>query len=175
MVLSLTKVSQLDYNELGQLLTKHLHSENGGSTFLQDVGYTYNERGWLRTQGNSTNLFSLDLRYNTPDNGVTAEYNGNISEMLYTGSAGVAKLFQYQYDPLNRLTRAVSTGNSLNEAISYDIMGNITAMTRLGVSAASLGYSYQNGGLSNQLQAVTSGTAPFRNYLYDGNGNARSD
>lgn len=34
-------VSQLDYNELGQLLTKHLHSENGGSTFLQDVGYTY--------------------------------------------------------------------------------------------------------------------------------------
>ena len=65
-------ISQTDYNELGQLMNKHLHSENGASPFLQDFGYTYNERGWLRTQGSSNNLFSLDLRYNTPDNGISA-------------------------------------------------------------------------------------------------------
>ena len=154
-----TKVhlSQLDYNELGQPMTKHLHSETGIAPFLQDVGYTYNERGWLRTQGNSSNLFSLDLRYNTADNGTTQQYNGNIAEMLYMGTNSGAKTFQYQYDPLNRLTSGVSTGNTMNEAVSYDLMGNITSLTPLGSAAAVLAYTYQNGGLSNQLQAVTKG------------------
>ena len=168
-------ISQLDYNELGQVMTKHLHSENGSAPFLQDLPYTYNERGWLRTAGTSSNLFSLDLRYNTPDNGVSQHFNGNISEMLYTGTNSGAKVFQYQYDPLNRLTSAVSTGGTLNETVSYDVMGNITGLTRQGGSAALLAYSYLNGGLSDQLQVVTKGGGAYKSYAYDGNGNATSD
>jgi len=172
-----TKVllSQLDYNELGQLLTKHLHSETGAVPFLQDIGYTYNERGWLRTQGDTSNLFSLDLRYNTADNGTTQQYNGNIAEMLYTGTNSGAKTFQYQYDPLNRLISGVSTGNTLNESVSYDVMGNITSLTRLGGNAAVLAYTYQNSGMSNQLQSVTKGGSAYKSYAYDGNRNTTSD
>ena len=168
-------ISQTDYNELGQLMNKHLHSENGSAPFLQDLPNTYNERGWLRTAGTSSNLFSLDLRYNTPDNGVSQHFNGNISEMLYTGTNSGAKVFQYQYDPLNRLTSAVSTGGTLNETVSYDVMGNITGLTRQGGSAAVLAYSYLNGGLSDQLQVVTKGGGAYKSYAYDGNGNATSD
>ena len=170
-------VSKMDYNELGQLLTKHLHSETGAAPFLQYLGYTYNERGWLRTAGTTANPFYFELKYDNPDPGISKQYNGNIAEMLYTGATSGAKTFSYSYDQLNRLTNALSTGNALNETLSYDLMGNITALTRTGgTNAAVLAYTYQNSGMSNQLTTVTNGGNAFRTYpVYDNNGNAQSD
>ena len=168
-------LNQEDYNELGQLLTKHLYSETGAAPFLQDIGYTYNERGWLRTSGTGM-LFTEDLRYNTADAGITQQYNGNISEDLYSKTGAGTITDKYGYDQLNRLLSSASSDN-LGETVSYDLMGNITSLTRLGTSAATLTYSYLNGiNQSNQLVTVMNGSSTYRSYAaYDPNGNAPSD
>ncbi|WP_158642992.1 DUF6443 domain-containing protein [Mucilaginibacter ginsenosidivorax] len=168
-------LAQGDYNEAGQLITKHLHSETGGAPFLQDVNYTYNERGWLRSLNSSSNLLNIDLRYNAPDAGITKQYNGSVAQMLYTAPHGGSKAFSYSYDQLNRVLGASSTGGLLNETISYDLNGNISSLTRGGGSAAQLSYTYQNNGLSNQLASVKNNNTAYRSYSYDPNGNATSD
>ncbi|MES2269237.1 MAG: RHS repeat-associated core domain-containing protein [Bacteroidota bacterium] len=99
------------------------------------------------------------------------QYNGNISKMLYTGTYSGSKTFSYGYDKLNRLAAATSTGNTLDEGLTYDVMGNITALTRGGQSYSSLGYSYTG----NQLTGVSGSGFTTRSYAYDGNGNATSD
>ena len=51
-----TLISRVDYNEIGQAGTKRLHSttDSVNSTgFLQNIAYTYNERGWLQTSSAS--------------------------------------------------------------------------------------------------------------------------
>jgi len=163
-------MSQTDYNEIGQAKAKHLHSEDGGSTYLQDQAYAYNERGWLRTSTTSGNLFNLDLRYNNPNSG-TAQYNGNIAEQNYYGTNSGSKVFDYTYDYLNRLTAASSTSGTLNESIGYDNLGNITGLTRGGQSYNALSYAYTG----SQLTGVTGTSFTTRSYSYDANGNATSD
>jgi len=66
--------------------------------------------------------FSETLKYNIPEIGTTAQYNGNIANQLYTNGAN--NIFSYSYDRLNRLTNSTAMG--LGEQISYDVMGNIT-------------------------------------------------
>jgi RHS repeat-associated protein len=172
-------LSQADYNEIGQVMTKHLHSSNSGSSFLQNIAYTYNERGWLRTAATQTsNYLNLDLRYNTADNASLNQFNGNISQMNYgvaSSNSPGTRSFTYQYDVLNRLTNATSAHGLLNESISYDQMGNIMTLNRTGVSPATLAYTYLNNNQSNQLGTVTNGGNAYRNYGYDPNGNATSD
>ncbi|MFD2162275.1 DUF6443 domain-containing protein [Paradesertivirga mongoliensis] len=159
-------LSELSYSETGQLKDKALH--NG----IQSTGYTYNERGWLRTQ--NSGKFNLDLRYNTPDTG-TPQYNGNIAQQFYSGDHSGSKSIYYGYDKLNRLENAVSTAGTLNESLSYDKMGNIQSLTRGGQSYSTLSYTYHNSGQSNQLASVSGTGFATRNYLYDANGNATSD
>lgn len=159
-------LSKLDYNEVGQLKSKAIGDG------LQTLNYAYNERGWMRTMTSSSNLFYLDLRYNTPDSG-TPQFNCNISQMQYLTtkvSQPGYKTFGYTYDKLNRLTVAASTQGALDEQISYDQMGNITQLVRGGTGGGTLTYSGYEG---NQLKTVTGYSA--RSYLYDANGNARSD
>jgi len=59
-----------NYNELGELIEKNLHSEDAGATFAQSVDYRYNIRGWL-TRINEADLsdgegdlFGLEVGYN---------------------------------------------------------------------------------------------------------------
>ena len=159
-------LSKLDYNEVGQLKSKAIGDG------LQTLNYAYNERGWMRTMTSSSNLFYLDLRYNTPDSG-TPQYNGNISQLQYLTTKVTQpgyKTFAYTYDKLNRLTVAASTAGALDEQMSYDQMGNITQLVRGGAGGGTLTYPVYEG---NQLKTVT-GYSP-RSYLYDANGNARSD
>jgi len=40
-------MSGMDYNELGEMVEKNLHSEDGGTSYWQSVDYKYNIRGWL--------------------------------------------------------------------------------------------------------------------------------
>jgi RHS repeat-associated protein len=168
-------LSQAEYNEISQLKTKHLHSETGSAPFLQDIDYTYNERGWLKTEGNTSNLFSLELRYISSTDAISKQYNGNIAEMLYKGQLSGSKTFIYSYDQLNRLGKATSNDNLLNEQLTYDLQGNIMSLVRTGNSSASLAYTYQSSNQSNQLQTVLNSGSAFRNYAYDANGNATSD
>lgn len=156
-------LSKTVYNEIGQLKTKSLHSEDG-SSFLQDVNYTYNERGWLKEHNNV--LFNEVLSYN---NGLLPQFNGNISGMSYTGNNSGTKAFNYTYDNLNRLKNAaLSSGTQLNEAISYDVMGNISSLTRGGQAYTALSYAYTG----NQLTGVSGTGFTARTYAYDVNGNA---
>ncbi|WP_377145647.1 DUF6443 domain-containing protein [Mucilaginibacter lutimaris] len=153
------------------------------STYLQDIDYVYNERGWLSkinnpgTAATPNKLFAEDIRYNNPEPGADAQYNGNIAQMKYMTTKETnpgLRSFKYSYDKLNRLTKAAFTGgpanDALDEQVTYDQTGNILSLSRTGFGASgTLSYTY-NG---NQLATVT-GYSP-RSYLYDQNGNAKSN
>lgn len=73
-----------EYNQLGQLVLKKLHSEEGTLDYAQEVDYAYNIRGWLKSINESglsgspeapqpSDLFSMELIYqnavpNLPNN-----------------------------------------------------------------------------------------------------------
>ncbi|TFF34631.1 DUF6443 domain-containing protein, partial [Mucilaginibacter psychrotolerans] len=170
------------YNEVGQLWKKHLHSTNSGGSFLQDITYAYNERGWLSkindpsVAATATQLFAEQLTYNQPQYGGSAQYNGNISGQgyrVYNSLSAGLQTAVYSYDQLNRLIAGTSSSGYTEKDITYDLNGNIKALNRLTApNNASLLYSYTG----NQLQSVSNSGAAFRSYpLYDANGNAKSD
>ena len=149
-----TILSQLSYNELGQLQTKSLN--NG----LQTTGFAYNERGWLTSSSSAE--FAMQLKYNL---GTLPQYNGNIANQIYNNNQ--INTFTYQYDRLNRLVSSAAA-NDLGENISYDVMGNITSLTRDGFGTNS--YNNYEG---NRLKNITGFTNS--SYTYDVNGNLKSD
>src|SRR5580692_5391523 len=69
-----TLLSKLAYNEIGQVITKNLHSTDSVH-YLQSIAYSYNERGWLLES--SAQLFTMALYYNSSTSNM---YNGNISQ-----------------------------------------------------------------------------------------------
>ncbi|MDQ0639308.1 RHS repeat-associated protein [Pedobacter sp. W3I1] len=153
-------LNKLDYNEIGQIRGKSLHSADNGVTFLQHTNFAYNERGWMTNSISSE--FNMELKYN---NGTTPQYNGNISNQLFAN--GGNNTFVYSYDKLNRLIQSTA-GNSLGERIRYDVMGNIDSLTRDGY-----GTNTYTGYDGNKLTAISG----FVNstYTYDVNGNLKSD
>ena len=195
-------LSSNDYNEIGELIEKNLHSENGGSSFEQSIDYTYNIRGWLTAindsdlNAESSDLFGMELHYNTnPLDGNRTNFNGNISGMKWSdldasGSGVNDRGYTYTYDNLNRLKDAKHFENSSTSAkfsvpgIHYDLNGNIQSLERSAGSSAlmdDLSYSYDG----NQLLSVTDGgddNAGFvdgntsgNDYKYDKNGNMEWD
>ncbi|WP_439696627.1 DUF6443 domain-containing protein [Mucilaginibacter sp. AW1-7] len=176
-------LSKNDYNEIGQLMAKHLHSATGVAPFLQDISYTYNERGWLQKINDpsvtptTTKLFAEQLNYNSTQYGATPQYNGNIAEQAYnvynSSTAGIQTV-KYGYDLMNRLLSGTSSTGYSETGITYDLNGNIQTLNRTGPNAAALSYAYYNSG--NQLQTVTNNGSAFRSYgAYDANGNAPGD
>lgn len=89
-----------NYNELGQVIEKNLHSTNAGSSFLQSIDYRYNIRGWLTSINNSqlsndgiTNndtddLFGMNLVYNQE---TLTGVDGTNSTPLYDGRITAAR------------------------------------------------------------------------------------
>ncbi|MFD0998701.1 RHS repeat-associated core domain-containing protein [Ohtaekwangia kribbensis] len=111
-----------EYNELGQLITKKLHSEDQGTSFKQHVDLRYNIRGWL-TRINNADLtpeetndprdhFGMNLAYNesvaTLNN--SPQFNGNISAMRWSNNQGFDDVkenaYAYTYDAMNRIAGA---------------------------------------------------------------------
>jgi len=181
-----TLISKIDYNEVGQVLTKHLQSTDSVN-FLQNIAYTYNERGWLTK--NSAPLFEMQLQYNsvTGITGIspTIQYNGNIASQSWgTSATPNTKSYTYTYDKLNRLTGGVSTDNYNENGITYDLNGNITALNRTMGSTTlidQLAYVYNS---TNQVQTVADNSGSTStyglvngtmSYLYDANGNLKSN
>jgi RHS repeat-associated protein len=169
-----TLISQIDYNEVGQVLTKHLHSMDS-LNFLQNIAYAYNERGWLLSS--TAPLFAMQLSYNS---GSLAQYNGNISYQYWGTPGNLNSYYGYQYDPMNRLL-ANASGAGNKENVLYDQMGNISSLSRYRTNTVidALNYNYISGGnVTNQLQSVNDQTTNnsgmvygTTNYTYDVNGN----
>lgn len=121
-------ISQMEYNELGQLKTKALgnavegYSGNNGSVSattwedaLTDLTYNYNIRGWLlginrNYLANNTNgYFGFELAYDKPaavanNSDYVPLYNGNIAgtTWMLKGDA-IKRRYDFGYDKLNRL------------------------------------------------------------------------
>lgn len=176
------------YNALGNLKTKFLHSAARDNNYSERLDYCFTPSGRLSKitgkKGEVEN-FGIELKYDIPTNGAIAQYNGNIAEMLWKrGNSWVG--YKFSYDGLNRFTNGVGIGGNTNrETVSeYDKNGNIRNLQRAfdGIQKDNLTYTY-NG---NQLKKVTdaeNNSEGFNNgssgnnddYLYDGNGNMTKD
>jgi len=180
-------LSQVDYDDLGHVYKKKLHSTNNGTSFLSTTTYAYGVRDWVKST--SSSLLSTQFFY---------QPNGNISVMNYTGKYSGSRNFNYTYDNLNRLTKSVygtssgggdvsrmaglqsieeqnlfSAANELSEEIAYDKMGNIVSLKRGASSNTAITYTYANSGMSNRLSSTSGPIAG--SFAYDGNGSAISD
>jgi RHS repeat-associated protein len=150
-------LARSDYNEVGQLKLKRLHSINSGTNWLQSIDYRYNPRGWLTninnaglsndgglTSTDANDKFGEELSYDATTS-VTKQYNGNVATVMWksapiviggTTITPVKQIYDYGYDHLNRLRSAVSTSsatakdNLYGENLTYDNMGNITGLGR---------------------------------------------
>ncbi len=152
-------LTQNEYNEIGQLVTKNLHNTDPAATpdgsrqYKQNIDYRYNIRGWLTKLNDATaptvgDLFSMNLNYNTPTaNGGAPQYNGNISETVWRGPDARTNSYGYAYDPMNRLIEAKyynitdptrngrfdeKIWNNQANTSGYDLNGNIQFLTRKG-------------------------------------------
>ena len=217
-----TKVTQAEYAYLANDQVRRLQLG-----VAQGVDYVYNERDWLK-QINQQNLnptedpggdgangmpldrFGMVLGYYEVSGGIghigeaqgaQAQYNGNISWLMYntspltyTGTTGSTNLvgWSYNYDRANRLTKAdfgyyTSTPNwSWKSTLAYDTAGmrydangNLEWMRRMGggSSATPLNeFRYNYSSNSNRLASVWDTTKnAARGYTYDANGNMTSD
>ncbi len=173
-------ISNISYNELGQLLTKKLHVTSG--TGLQKIDYTYNIKGWLKKinepdlSGGEGDFFGAELLYDegfaalngTAMNGAAA-YNGNISGIKWkNGSSGsTQKGYGFIYDQVNRLTTSrygegISYATNVNryrEIMAYDKNGNILKLLRSGqIATGSFGrldsLTYKYTGMGNQVRSI---------------------
>ena len=183
------------YNELGTLIEKDLHSTNSGSTFLQAVNYKYNIRGWMTKINDPANLgtylFGMELKYESPDAAIAgnAQYNGNISQQIWSTSLTSRHAYGYIYDKLNQLSEAQyesysgatwnQTPGIYNETMTYDRNGNIKSLLRAGKtnwSSNTYGTmdNLQYGYIGNRLYSVNDAVADIANnqkYDFSDNGN----
>ncbi len=201
-----------EYNELGELVDKKLHSTNG-TDFIQSVDYRYNIKGWLTninksdrtnfsgdTDG-STDLFGMELYYNTNPPGLTfpaTQTNGNLAGTTWGNgqlpSGATQRSYGYSYDNVNRLTAAsykekgasawtVNSGHFDVSGIQYDYNGNITDLQRKSANTTidNLDYTYEGNQLKSINDQTTSdegfkdGAELSTEYTYDANGNMISD
>ena len=173
-----------EYNALGQLVDKKLHSTDNGTTFKQSIDYRYNIRGWLTTLNNSSlandgqtnddsnDLFGMNLIYNQADAALNnvVQYNGNISAVKWSNNLAQGALkergYNYTYDAMNRLLAATykekttawnaSTGFH-EDGLSYDLNGNIKTLNRKAAAGATidqLTYTYAGNQLVNVSDAA---------------------
>ena len=188
-------ISKTDYNEIGQLVSKKMHSTDGVQ-YTQQVGYSYNERSWIKGINDPENLssdriFGMTLNYaNKAD-----AYNGNIGSVSWKtkvppglGLSEPLQHFTYDYDPLNRLKKAsydssTQQSDRFNEELTYDVMGSIQTLKRNNGTAGTplrndLVYNYvENGEQTGSLISVSDAGSAGQSgsYSYDVVGNQISN
>lgn len=179
--LNRTLVAEYNYNVLGQLEEKNIHSSDNGNTFLQSVDYRYNIRGWLSTINNTAlsdatethaDLFGQQLNYTnsvTIDGQATVpSYDGNISsaewrsdnDPMTTGVQGSSKsIYGYTYTPLNQLESA-------------DYATKVSGAWTGNTAKYSMNATYDANGNTQTLTRNTDGGAlDDLSYTYDTNSN----
>lgn len=168
-------LSELTYNELGQLIRKELNKE--GTEKLQAVDYRHTIQGWLQgintvppATGDPVDYYAQEMAYNnTFNSGSVPRMDGYITATKWKNDIGSKdRLYNFAYDPLGRLagsTYMVNGGSGWNvdnglfseNNLKYDINGNIQTLDRHAKTDADgkmdrLTYSY--GTNSNQLLSV---------------------
>lgn len=156
---------------------------------------SYNIRGWLT--GKESAPFKMKLRYEKPEGGALAYWNGNISEWEWQQGAGAVLMYGFTYDGVNRLKETVQkqwndtawttlTSDYLEKGITYDRNGNIKTMQRTadGTLVDNLAYIYMGNQLSRLTENVRTvpsgdiyapGSVAIASYAYDKNGNMIAD
>jgi len=211
------------YNEIGQAVEKNVHSTDG-STFLQSTDYRYNIRGWLTQVNNSSltaesgdnnpDLFGMEIQYNSAPVAVGGAfttkkiYGGNISSIKWKTNnkkeSPVERIYGFEYDVLERLSRAYNASNSggvwsgesgmFDEKINgYDKNGNIRGIIRSGkvqgvkttIDDLTFGYllSGKEGNRLITIDDASGNPLGFKGaqasvteeYQYDGGGNVNFD
>jgi RHS repeat-associated protein len=173
-------VSQLTYDELGQLKTRKLAAEYNSGAGLETLTYDYNIRGWLlganrdyaKSTSSTSNYFGFDLGYDktaiTPTGGSSlgnysaAQYNGNIGGTVWKSKGdGEIRKYDFSYDAVNRFTAAdfnqYTSGFNKNAGLdfsvsnlTYDANGNILTQNQKGWKISGSNYIDQ---LSYSYQA----------------------
>jgi RHS repeat-associated protein len=208
-------LSANDYSELGQVIDKKIHSADNGSTYLQSIDFDYNLHG-LPTKINSasaseageTDYFGMEIAYETDafSSSNIVRKDGNISATKWRNDLSAnQKLYNYDYDPLGRLSNAnfksgLTDGAWTNEndfysekSLTYDDNGNIKTLQRYtsqnsGAAAIDeLMYDYGTSSGNQLLEVSDNSTNDLKDngfkdgnkdgddYAYDQNGNLISD
>ena len=153
------RIAGYEYNELGQLVDRKLHSSNAGASYLQSVDYRYTIGGQLSSINNSgltiddknddaNDVFGMELLYNQVDAAIgnSPYFNGLISAVKWKANApgistGNERSYVFAYDKLLRLNSATyldkanggswSASGAFDEKnISCDLNGNILSLQR---------------------------------------------
>ena len=147
-------------------------------------------RNWLTSI--SSSHFTELMEYASGQHPV---FNGNVSRMLWrTSGESSFRVYDFQYDGLNRLTSAAYGGQgNFSTGYGYDLNGNLTCLTRIGRLSGdtygptdSLTFIYSGNQVTriddSAGNATSTGRYDFRNganqdeeYAYDANGNMTRD
>lgn len=197
-------LTSLEYNELGQIIDKKLHSADNGATWLQSLDYRYNIRGWNTNVNNTTadsgdpvDYFGMELAYNESQSGNAVRFDGMITGNRWKHDlSNKSRVYNYSYDKTSftaanyKVDGAINTQTGIfNETgLTYDLNGNIKSLNRnSGLLTSSLTdqLTYDYGSSGNQLQFVSDYTASEKgfkdgntsgnDYAYDANGNLTID
>jgi len=174
------------YNELGQLKSKWLHSEDAVK-FRRRITYVNNIRGWITDGTTAYKKFDNDpdlpfFRFGLAYANGSNYTNGNINQMQWSGKdeAAFTKGLTFSYDGVNRLTASAGLFSyaDVESGITYKGNGNIKTLTRAGAAVDNLTYNYTGNRLtsiddaSGNNSGVKSGSS---SYSYDENGNMTTD
>ena len=175
------------YDETGRAIAKQY-----GST---QEAISYNVRGWITAKESTP--FSMRLRYENPQAGATACYNGNISEWEWQHEDASPMMYGFTYDDFGRMNAAVQMQKSgqnwstlaqdyTEKGITYDRNGNILTLQRTaaGNLVDNLVYGYDGNRLVSLSEKVRNeqtgdiflpGSTEQAAYEYDANGNMKKD
>ncbi len=145
-----TNAESTTYGLTGVPLTK----QNSAST----ISYTYNAKGQLATESDSTTGVAKTYTYDA---------NGNRISMTVTKNGTTEISQSYVYDKLNRLV-SVSEGGNVIATYTYDNKGNRTSTAAGGETTT---YAYN---LANMLTSQVTGNKLSESYTYYLNGNQKS-
>ena len=118
-------------------------------------------------------LFTESIAYDAPNTAIpgaqAAQYNGNISQIVWQVAGREKQAYSFKYDNLERLTEAdyadihnttwashgwtsqYKSDNKYQEKVSYDLRGNIQTLERNGLTANTMTY---NGFLSGNFGKI---------------------
>jgi RHS repeat-associated protein len=181
-------VKQITYNAMGQATRleygngtvttqtydttmfrlKRINTVNAQNVVLQDLNYTYDAIGNVRTIADAKNTATQTFSYDHRNRLLTAAEPSGYGSLSYSyasaiGNIGTKEGITYTYSKVNAGPHAV-TSLSDGTAISYDVNGNMTAMIKTGDSKA---FSYD---VENRLIDVIKNSATLAQYFYDGDG-----
>jgi RHS repeat-associated protein len=144
-------LSEFDYNEIGQVVCKKLHSTDDGVNFAEEINYRYNIREWPTAINSAAlepweghKLFAMELLYEEEDENVSnvPQFNGNVSAVRWKNAHfKEEQAYVYLYDGFNRLAAAryrsagpkdgaFDVSGFDGSSIAYDPNGNLRAVSR---------------------------------------------